>query len=267
VLKWCRQYGVEPLWNLMWGFPGEPPEEYEAMAQLVPLLVHLPPPAGSFGLRLDRFSPNFDAAEASGFAGAKPLPAYAHVYPLAAQAHANLAYYFEFGYTGRHPETYVRPLLAALDHWRRAARTSALVSIADRDVLLVCDLRAGREPRLLELDGVARAVHRLCERVQGDDQVYESLAAAGLPVSRAEAMAAIADLAARGLLVRMGRRCLTLAIPIGDYQPPPAIARRILALARRRGYRIRHGRTGFVPLELTTDAVSVGQRAPALVAG
>ena len=28
LLKWCKELGIEPIWNLLWGFPGEPPEEY-----------------------------------------------------------------------------------------------------------------------------------------------------------------------------------------------------------------------------------------------
>ena len=260
VLKWCAQYGVEPLWNLMWGFPGEPAAEYDAMARLVPLLVHMPPPAGSFGLRLDRFSPNFDRAEASGFANARPLPAYAHVYALAPEAHANLAYYFEFGYAGRHPETYVRPLLAALEGWRRAHRTSGLFSLDHDGSLLVCDLRAGRTPRLTALHGLAREIYRACDSVQSDDQMQQVVAGA----NAGDVHAIVDDLIDGGLMIRMGRRHLALAIPVGDYQPSPALARRFLALARRQGLRIRHGRTGLVPHELTMDAVSVDQRAPAL---
>ena len=44
LLKWCKELGVTPVWNLLWGFPGEPPEEYRAMADLLPLLTHLAPP-------------------------------------------------------------------------------------------------------------------------------------------------------------------------------------------------------------------------------
>ena len=264
VLKWCRQYGVDPLWNLMWGFPGEPPAEYEAMAAIVPLLVHLPPPAGSFGLRLDRFSPNFDAAAQAGFVNARPLPAYAHVYPLPAEAHRNLAYYFEFGYAGRHPETYIRPLLDALDRWRRASATSALVSLEHDGALLVCDLRAGRDRRILELRGLERAIHDACAAVQSDQQIQEAVAAAGLTVPPPDVSRAVDDLVARGLIIRMARRHLALAIPVGDYQPPPAVVRRVVALARRQGYRIRSGPSGLVPDGLTSDIGSVDQRAPVL---
>src|SRR5689334_21736757 len=38
VLKWCAELGVKVSWNLLYGFPGEDPREYEAMAELLPLL-------------------------------------------------------------------------------------------------------------------------------------------------------------------------------------------------------------------------------------
>ena len=27
LLKWCAEIGIKPSWNLLYGFPGEPPEE------------------------------------------------------------------------------------------------------------------------------------------------------------------------------------------------------------------------------------------------
>jgi hypothetical protein len=68
LLKWCKEFGLKTYWNLLWGFPGEPAAEYEWMATLVPRLTHLPAPNGAYGLRLDRFSPNFFDAERLGFA-------------------------------------------------------------------------------------------------------------------------------------------------------------------------------------------------------
>ena len=44
LLKWCKELGVKPKWNLLFGFPGEPADEYARMAELAPLLSHLPPP-------------------------------------------------------------------------------------------------------------------------------------------------------------------------------------------------------------------------------
>jgi ribosomal peptide maturation radical SAM protein 1 len=263
VLKWCRQYGVQPLWNLMWGFPGEPPGEYEAMARLVPLLVHLPPPAGSFGLRLDRFSPHFDRAGDFGFTGVEPLPAYAHVYALPPEARANLAYYFAFSSSDPHPETYVRPLLAALERWRRVHRASDLFSIEQDDALLVCDLRSGRPNRIVALRGVDRAVHRICAAVSSEDQVVDGVRCAGDDVSAGAVLESIERFIEAGLIVRMGRRLLALAIPVGEYRPSRAALARLGALARRQGLRIRHDRSGGAPRRLTADVVSARQETPA----
>ena len=55
LLKWCKELGVQPGWNLIWGFPGEPPDEYVRMARLVPLLTHLRPPYGSGMIRLSGY--------------------------------------------------------------------------------------------------------------------------------------------------------------------------------------------------------------------
>ena len=37
VLKWCKELGVEPNWNLLFGFPGEPPEEVHAHGEVRPV--------------------------------------------------------------------------------------------------------------------------------------------------------------------------------------------------------------------------------------
>src|SRR4029079_12294060 len=56
LLKWCKQFGVQPFWNVIWGFPGEPAAEYDRMARLVPHLTHLAAPVGSSSLRRPLFS-------------------------------------------------------------------------------------------------------------------------------------------------------------------------------------------------------------------
>jgi ribosomal peptide maturation radical SAM protein 1 len=35
LLKWCREYGVKPLWNLLYGFPGETEADYDETMALM----------------------------------------------------------------------------------------------------------------------------------------------------------------------------------------------------------------------------------------
>ena len=127
LLKWCREFGVHPHWNVLWGFPGESPGEYERLAELAPKLAHLVPPTAADGIRLDRFSPNFFDADRLGFTDVAPLPAYGHFYRLPPEAVSNLAYYFSFRYAdGRDPAAYIGGAVREVDKWKRAHTKSDL---------------------------------------------------------------------------------------------------------------------------------------------
>jgi magnesium-protoporphyrin IX monomethyl ester (oxidative) cyclase len=93
LLMHCARHGVQPIWNLLLGFPGEKPEVYEKYLGLLPKLFHLYPPIGTFPLRFDRYSPYFTRAREYGLKLAA-LPYYGVTYPFPALAIRNMAYYF-----------------------------------------------------------------------------------------------------------------------------------------------------------------------------
>ncbi len=107
LLRWCQELGIEAAWNILAGFPGEQPAEYEKMARLVPLLTHLAPPCSCAQVRLDRFSPFHVRSEAYGFRRLRPARAYFFVFPLDRRDMDRLAYFFDFDYDdGRQPVEY-----------------------------------------------------------------------------------------------------------------------------------------------------------------
>jgi len=249
ILKWCKELGIEPYWNLLWGFPGEPPEEYTRMASLVPLLTHLPLPVGFGSIRLDRFSPNFFDAERLGFTDIAPLPAYRHLYRLPAEARANLAYYFSFAYREpRDVESYVRPLLRELRAWRRVAGRSDLFSVDLGECLLLWDLRPAARRALTVLGPLDRLLHQACDAACGVQQLAQAVERpGGGAVPPEEIERRLEPLVASGLLVRDGSRYLALAVPLGEYGPPPRVLERFYEIARRLG---RHTSRGVViPLD------------------
>ena len=207
LLKWCKEFGVQPRWNVLWGFPGEEPEEYARMAAIVPLLSHLPPPVSASGLRLDRFSPNFEQASAFGFTDVHPLPSYRHVYPLSAEARHNLAYSFSYRYAdGRTPERYAAPLLRAVEGWQSSARDADLFFTDDGSAVRICDLRPHAQRVLTTLTGADRAMY---------------LAADAAADVRSFDVSFVARMVRLGFMLRDGQRVLSLAIPVGHYKPKP----------------------------------------------
>jgi ribosomal peptide maturation radical SAM protein 1 len=223
VLKWCKELGVSPLWNLLWGFPGESPEDYAHMAGLVPHLVHLPAPRGSSGLRLDRFSPNFMHAREMGFEAVQPLPSYRHVYGFPDAVLSNLAYAFTYRHAdGRDVGTYVRPLLTAVRRWQRIGAAVDLFSRPVDDRLLIWDFRPGTCEALTILTGIDRMLYEACDEIADITRLVAVAQAEDRATSPAEVTDRLGPLIDRGLIVKDGGRHLALAIRAGEYVPSSA---------------------------------------------
>ncbi len=121
-LKNCVRYGINPAWNLLIGFPGESEEVYKKYLQDLPLLPHLPPPAGAFPVRFDRYSPYFVRAEEFGLDLA-PYEYYRFIYPFNEESLQQIAYHFE---DRNYSSQYLADMLAwqkkldqVMDEWKR----------------------------------------------------------------------------------------------------------------------------------------------------
>ncbi|HYN22467.1 MAG TPA: RiPP maturation radical SAM C-methyltransferase [Thermoanaerobaculia bacterium] len=220
LLKWCAELGVAPYWNLIWGFPGEPPEEYERMAELLPLLHHLPPPCGLSRIFLERFSPNFFDSEALGFTDVRPAASYEHIYPTAADDLGDLAYFFEYGYQDRRMSApYTRPLLRRAVEWQEAHAKSRLVAFDLSDRLMLMDSRRIAAQPLGTIEGLARDLYLACDGIRTIDQLCRVAASqTGREAARAAVEETLQPLVASGYIVRQGDAVLALATPgrLGD---------------------------------------------------
>ena len=218
LLKWCAELGIAPTWLLLWGIPGEPPEDYARMAALVPRLAHLPPPARGMRMRLERFSPSFEQRDAIGLVGVEPRPGYRHVYPLARDVLFNLAYYFDYGYgDGRDVAAYTAPLARAVEDWKLAYPRAQLVMNDEGDALRVIDTRPAARSREHRLTGLARVLLRACDGVTRTDALL-ALAAhhVGAPVSSAQLELELGALADAALVITEHDR--HLALPVDPFE-------------------------------------------------
>jgi ribosomal peptide maturation radical SAM protein 1 len=213
LLKWCKELHVTPEWNLLWGFPGEPEEEYARMAELVPLLSHLQPPIIAVTIRMDRFSPNFNQAEQWGLRNLLPYPAYRYVYPFPDEVVANLAYYFTFEYDSPQDVTgYTRELQQAIAEWRECYERSALFWVESDDRLLIWDSRPiGTEP-LTIFTGREKHVYLSCDQVKTPQQILRLCRShCDESIEMSDIMSALESFIARKIMIRNGDSYLALA--------------------------------------------------------
>jgi ribosomal peptide maturation radical SAM protein 1 len=211
LLKWCEELGVRPIWNFLWGFPGESPEEYARMARMVPLLTHLPPPDEGMRICLYRFSPNFDQGEAMGFARIAPCRAYRWVYPFPAEVVFNLAYYFDYDYRDpRDVAGYTKALADRLAAWQEVYDTSELFQLDRGAHLLIWDFRPEASRSLTVVEGLARELYLACDKASSTAQLAREHGNGAGSLQMIED--ALGPLLERGLMVRDGDRVLSLAV-------------------------------------------------------
>jgi ribosomal peptide maturation radical SAM protein 1 len=219
LLKWCKEIGVEPLWNFLLGFPGESPDDYQQMADLTARVCHLPCPVGVTAIRLDRFSPNFNESDRLGFTRVRPLPFYEFIYDLPEAARRNLAYYFAYDYKApQDVARYADPLVRSVHAWKTTWRHAEFLSVDLDDRLVLLDTRPRTAQPLSVLTGIDREAYLACDAVTEAGQLDRVLA---------ERLPELVD---RGVMLHDGGRFLSLAIPVGEYQPPRAAAARLQPL-------------------------------------
>ena len=134
-LKWAKQVGVVPHWNILYGFPGEKSEDYDFTLRVIPLMTHFRPPVGVGRIRLDRFSPNYERAEELGFSNVRPIESYEYVYRgVDAELLGRMAYFFSADYSEEMEfELYEGKLHAACDGWREDSKHAALGFVKGSD--------------------------------------------------------------------------------------------------------------------------------------
>jgi ribosomal peptide maturation radical SAM protein 1 len=222
LLKWCAELGVNPMWNLLYGFPAEPPEEYERMTKLVPSLVHLKAPNFSH-VQVQRFSPYFERAAEFGIEVTGPMPYYRFLYQIASDDLTNLAYDFAHRYDdGRDPETYIQGLREAVEKWREANKQGfgSLNYRRGPGFLIVQDRRPGLEPADYRFDGPEAQIYLGCDAGATAAELCAQLAAYGEDSLDVEEIAEFLDeLVAARLMYREENRYLALAIAPSAGQP------------------------------------------------
>lgn len=219
LLKWAHHFGMEVLWNILVGFPGERAEDYERQMEILRLIPHLPPAHGG-AIELHRFSPYYTNSEALGIRNVRPDTAYGHIYPPFLD-HARIAYFFEFDTPAPLPGQAYEPLYQHMLWWRRVwGRPGAphLKSRRENGQIIITDGRqTGVSPLEHCLDGLDAFVYELCgPTFHGLRSIVEAAHQHGLPADPAVAHDALDRLTALGVMLEEDGQYLSLALP--DHQ-------------------------------------------------
>ncbi|BCB82884.1 hypothetical protein Psuf_001970 [Phytohabitans suffuscus] len=212
-LRDCVTVGIHPQWNILYGFPGETPDDYAPVFEQLPSLAHLPPPQGASRVALTRFSPFFDDP-GLGMVNEGPAPAFTLIYDLPPAEVADLVYLFQSRDSGLVGEP-VERLSSLVADWSRASgRTLAALDRSGGGLVLVDRRRSARAVEH-RLDAREAAVYRHLLKGHSLAALTRIAQEAGSPFDAAGVAELVARWRARGLVFQDGDVHVALATGLG----------------------------------------------------
>jgi ribosomal peptide maturation radical SAM protein 1 len=217
-LKWTEQIGIWPYWNIIAGFPGEPIKEYDRMAELVTLLVHLPPPSYCTKIILSRFSPYFMDAKKYGVLNVRPLKSYRLVYPFDISALHELAYFFDYDYSDdRDVNKYFARLSKEVSVWKELwdkPEPPELTMANIGTMIIIKDTRPCSVQRSYILTDKEKYLYEQCETIKKADDLFLVMHKKYPNIVEEETQSILADFCSKKILIRDNKRYLALALPV-----------------------------------------------------
>lgn len=219
-LKWGAHNGIQMIWNFLYGFPGEDPVEYDALAVRVPALHHLQPPADVARVSLARSSEYFDRAEEYGIESLGPANRAMGFIARglgASEAQVwDLAGYFEHRLRGApDPDLYAARCVEAMKDWQRKAGDAAgrLVLHRGPGFVRVLDGRDSRRRSHL-FEGVEAHLYLACADGGSPRRLHAGLPPEFRDATDPDAIRAFLDRAVNDdLMFRDHGQYLALALP------------------------------------------------------
>ena len=227
LLKWCKEHGISVSWGLLFGFPFDTAEPYQRMAELLPLLTHLPPP-GLARVVLQRFSPLTRDAEEFGLRNLRPNDSYRFIYPFEPGQIERLAFRFIADWKDeQEANTWWQPMMKAAAAWQKAAGKAYLFHDGDGQRLWICDTRPTATRFLHQLTGAARSTYLALDSARPLHAITEAL-----PESHdhEDTDTIVENLMANKLIIKDKNLYLALSHRLNLHAlPPPEIMARYLA--------------------------------------
>jgi ribosomal peptide maturation radical SAM protein 1 len=220
ILKWCDEYDISPSWNLLYGFPGEKPDDYADLDRTFGLLMHLKPPNAFSPIMFERFSPYFFDHEKFGIK-LEPSGVYKFLFPESRVNLSKIAYFFdgEWERTGDSNE-YMAPARRAWGIWTQFWKNRSAYCYMEKGpgYLVIHDNRpqltdGSLKPRQHTLSGKVAEIYLFCDEHRSFQAIHKMLGRVdGQPEDERQLRAWLDHLVSSRLMFREGDRYLSLAV-------------------------------------------------------
>jgi len=218
TLRWLNYYGIEVLWNIIYGFPGETDADYESQLQIIRQIAHLAPPNYVGPIWLERFSPLYSEVASAHATEMQPERSYSYIYPSNVDL-SRASYFFEWRSHQAISDSMVGRLQAQIDDWRSKwamDRLPSLTFIRTHGNIHISD---GREtphaPISISYRAPADSIYMYCsEQPRSLDNIDQFLRkSCGVTLEGGDLEAILDRFVRRGFVLAEDNLYLSLALP------------------------------------------------------
>jgi ribosomal peptide maturation radical SAM protein 1 len=228
LLRWAAEMEFNISWNIICGFPGEQPEDYQQIIRWIRAISHLQPPVFVTRFRLDRFSPMFKDPAKYGIVNIRSSPAHRLCYPFPEESLQRLTFYLDCD-PPILPETMdeIKTMWRAVDDWKNIHSGSSLTAEVSSSALIIRDRRAGFPAADYHYEGLARTLYLAADGVHSDSFLLEYAASQHPDQSFTPegVRKVLRELVERDLMLQEDNQYLSLALlPLDqsvEVMPPP----------------------------------------------
>jgi ribosomal peptide maturation radical SAM protein 1 len=209
MLKFAAEQGINVIYNVLVGFPGETVEDYAEMLRVIRTIRHLPPPSGASGVvEVHRYSPFHAQPGKYGLEAVRPCGYYAHLIPLQVLAPESFAFFYERSLPPDAPVHAARPELdRALAEWRATSRRRT--ARLGGSFVEVTTTESGTEAHAMTIRGPAAVALVALDHEMSIPRLTSALSLdSGRDVAEVEG--AIDALVQAGLVLRVGDRAVSV---------------------------------------------------------
>jgi ribosomal peptide maturation radical SAM protein 1 len=225
TLKLLMEYDIGVVYNILFGFPGDEPDEYLEMCEKIPLLYHLYPPDTYGQVQTTRYAPLQTSPER--FSVSRPLvrhPTYNIIFSklFLEQSGFDLdeyCYIFDLPYEPMKEQAYLYSALSyQCNHWRTnlASREVRLSYEFTKEGVEFVDSRAAPEGRVLQFGPEHAAVY--AEMGNSILSMKRLVGAFAGRIDAARVASIVGDFSAERLLFEERSKFLGLAFPSTCYE-------------------------------------------------
>jgi ribosomal peptide maturation radical SAM protein 1 len=211
LMKWCTYYGINNLYNILFGFAGETVDDYTEQCDVIAKIPHLQPPYAIAKARADRGSPMFTAPGEHGIGRLRPADCYRYIFPRGFDLN-KISYYFDHespSLPDREYDAIYRLVGDWQERWRNGDRPTLQYRKSCASIFV--DDRRNGQPRHFEYSDGAAALYEFCMDARSDEQIATQF-------GRADWLAPVlTEFRGHDLMVALDGQHLSLALPANPY--------------------------------------------------